>query len=215
MRRRLLLGAALPSWGLCACVSIGSDGTPRTFHRLHDAGVLPARRPQALVPALLIQALPADAQADTTSIAYSRQANEFAHYQLAFWSERPTRQLPRLLQRRLEARGLAEAVGQLGDPLRADWLLAIGIESLHHDLSVTPSRAQLALYAELFDRREHRRIARRQFEAQMPCAAPESAAAAAALSGAVAKVFDDLLPWLEGELERVSPAGRRQALGGP
>jgi ABC-type uncharacterized transport system auxiliary subunit len=200
VRAVVALGLALM---LAACVSvgIGSDAAPQAYHVLDDPGAPPARRAAPLVGALLIQPLPADAVADTVAIAYSRRANELAFYQLASWTERPVRRLPRLLQRRLEAAGVAAAVGILGDPLRADWLLTIGVDALHHDVAAPPGHARFALTAELFDRRTRTRIARRQFEASAPCTSADSAAAAAALSQTVAQVFDALVPWLERELQ--------------
>ena len=76
------------SMGLAACVSvgIGTDAPLQAQYRLHDAAPPPAHRAEPLVPALLIQALPADATADSVAIAYSRRANEFAYYQLAAWT---------------------------------------------------------------------------------------------------------------------------------
>jgi ABC-type uncharacterized transport system auxiliary subunit len=194
--------AAVASLALAGCISVGAGGdVPRQVqYRLHDDGVAMSRRAEPLVPALLIQPLPADALADTLSMAYSPRANEFALYQLASWTERPVRRLPRLLQQRLQARGVAAAVGVLGDPLRADWLLTIGIDTLHHDISVAPGQARVALTAELFDRRDRRSVARRSFEAAVPTTAAESAAAAAAMSLAVTQTFDALVPWLETEL---------------
>ena len=197
------VGALLAPLLLAGCVSlgIGETSAPHTHHVLYDAAAPSPRRAEPLVPALLIQPMPADALADPASIAYSRQAHQFAFYQLASWAERPVRQLPRLLQRRLKARGVAAAVGMFGDPLRADWLLVIGVDTLHHDISVPPGLARLAVTVELFDQRKRTRVARRQFEASAPTATADSAAAAAALSQTVALVFDALLPWLEGELQ--------------
>ncbi len=194
--------AALASLALAGCISVGVGGDlPRQVqYRLHDDGVAMSRRVEPLVPALLIQPLPADALADTLSMAYSPRADEFALYQLASWTERPVRQLPRLLQQRLQARGVAAAVGMIGDPMRAEWLLTIGVDTLHHDISVAPGQARLALTAELFDRRDRRRVARRSFAAAVPTASADSAAAAAAMSRAVAQTFDALVPWLEAEL---------------
>lgn len=189
---------------LSACVSVGLGGDvpAQAQYRLTDR-VAPAQRLAApIVPALLIQPLPADATGDTVTIAYSRRANEFAHYQFASWTERPLRQLPRLLQQRLEARGVASAVGVIGEPMRADWLLTIAIDTLHHDLSVTPGQGRVAMTAELFDRRNRARIARRQFEVAVPAASADAPAAAAAMSAAVTQVFDQLLPWLEVELQQ-------------
>ena len=192
----------LTTWALSACVSVGVGGdTPaQAQYRLHDAHAATPRRAEPLVPALVIQAMPADALAETVSIAYSRRANEFAFYQLAVWTERPVRQLPRLLQQRLQARGVAAAVGVAGDPLRADWLLSLGVDTLHHDVATPPGLARVRLTAELFDRRSRMRVARQQFEAHAPTATADSAAAAAAMAQAVGMTFDALVPWLEAEL---------------
>jgi ABC-type uncharacterized transport system auxiliary subunit len=203
-RRTALLGlASVCGVPLAACVSLGGgDGGPPISHLLHDTTATPQRRAQPLVPALLIQPLPGNALADTASIAYSRRPNEFSFYQLATWTERPVRQLPRLLQRRLEGRGLAGAVGLQGESLHSDWLLAVSIDSLHHDVATEPGVARLALTAELFDRRRRSRVARRVFRAEPALARADSAAAAAALSSAVSAVFDALVPWLEDELQQ-------------
>ncbi len=194
--------AAVALFVLAGCISVGVGGdVPRQAHyRLHDDGVATPRRAEPLVPALLIQAMPADATADTLSIAFSPRANEFAFYQLASWTERPVRQLPRLLQQRLQARGVAAAVGVIGDPLRSDWLLTIAVDTLHHDVGVAPGQARVALTVELFDRRDRRRVAHRSFEAAVPTASADSAAAAAAMSVAVTRTFDAVVPWLESEL---------------
>ncbi|WP_284619393.1 ABC-type transport auxiliary lipoprotein family protein [Aquabacterium humicola] len=193
-----LLPACLPA---CVSVDIGQDAPAHAYHGLHDEGSRPVeRRTKPLVPALLIQALPGDALAETASIAYSPKPHQFAYYQLASWTERPVRQVPRLLQRRLEARLVAGAVGVLGDPLRADWLLALTIDALYHDVSVSPGRAKVMLGAELIDRRQRQRIAKRRFDADVAVERGDSAAAAQALSQALGQAFDALLPWLEAAL---------------
>lgn len=199
MRVALLLVLPL---ALAACVSvgIGSDAPVQAQYRLHDAGAAVSRRAEPLVPALLVQAMPADALAETVSMAYSRRANEFSFYQLAVWTERPVRQLPRLLQQRLQARGVASTVGVAGDPLRADWLLSLGVDTMHHDVSAPPGLARVKVTAELFDRRSRMRVARQQFEASAPTPTADSAAAAAAMALAVGQTFDALVPWLEAEL---------------
>lgn len=186
----------------CVSVGLGGDVPAQAQYLLHDATAPAARRPAPLVAALLIQAQPADAQADTTSIAYSRRPHEFAYYQFASWTERPLRQVPRLLQQRLEARGVAGAVGVVGEPMRADWLVTVAIDTLHHDVSVAPGQARLALTAELFDRRSRLRIARRTFEVAVPSASADAPAAAAAMSSSLTQVFDGMVPWLEAELQR-------------
>ena len=157
---------------LSACVSVGLGGDvpAQAQYRLNDTAAPAPRLAAPIVPALLIQPLPADASGDTVSIAYSRRPHEFAHYQFASWTERPLRQLPRLLLQRLVARGVAGAVGVIGEPMRADWLLTVAIDTLHHDVSVSPGQGRLAITAELFDRGKRVRIARRQFEVAVPTA---------------------------------------------
>jgi ABC-type uncharacterized transport system auxiliary subunit len=103
---------------------------------------------------------------------------------------------------------VAGAVGRLGDPLRADWLLTIGIDTLYHDLRSPPGAARLAITADLVDHATRVRVAHRQFEASVPTAQADSAAAAQALSLALGRVFDELVPWLEAELQRAPPAAR-------
>lgn len=214
-RRRVLQAlsttAAAGTTGLLgACgginVGIGAESPAQTYIALRDPAAAPERRAAPIAPTLLIQALPADALADTAGIAYARKPNEYAYYQLASWTDRPVRQLPRLLQRRLEARGTAAAVGQAGDPLRSDWLLTLSIDTLYHDVSVQPGQGRVALTAELHDRRSRQRLARRSFEAAAPAAREDSSAGAEAMSAAAARLFDALLPWLEAELERAVPA---------
>ena len=187
-------------------VGIGAESPPQTYLALRDPGAAPAPRATPLVPTLMIQALPADALADTAGIAYARRPHEYAYYQLASWTERPVRQLPRLLQRRLEARGTAGAVGQNGDPVRSDWLLTLSVDVLVHDVSVQPGQGRVALTAELHDRRGRQRVARRRFEAAAPAAREDSSSGAEAMSLATGRVFDELVPWLEAELERALAA---------
>ena len=203
-----LLGPLLSTVLLTACVSVGLGGeAPAQAHYLlADTAAPAARRAQPLVPALLLQALPADASADTASLAYSPRPNEFAYYQFAQWTERPVRRVPRLLQQRLEARGLAGAVAMVGEPARADWLLTVAVDALHHDVSTLPGRARVALTVELFDRRSRTRVARHQFEASVPTPSANAPAAATALSAALTQTFDALVPWLDTELQRAVTA---------
>jgi ABC-type uncharacterized transport system auxiliary subunit len=215
-RAFIALSAATVPALLSACgginVGIGAESPPQTYLALRDPrmpGAAPTRRDAPLVPALVIQALPADALADTGGIAYARRPHEYAYYQLASWTERPVRLLPRLLQRRLEARGTAAAIGQNGDPLRSDWLLTLSVDALYHDVSVQPGQGRVALTAELHDRRNRQRVARRSFEAAAPAAREDSSAGVEAMSVATGKLFDELLPWLEGELGRAVDASNK------
>ena len=212
MRRVQWTGAVAGALLLAACVSVDVGGSAPASVQLglRDASAgATVRRAAPLVDALLIQAQSADALADTLSVVYSRREGEYAFYQLASWTERPVRQLPRLLQRRLEARGTAGAVGLAGDPMRADWLLTLGVDTVVHDLRAAPGAARLGITAELFDRRTRTRVAMRRFEAVEPSARADSSAAAQAMAVAVGRAYDELVPWLEEQLQRAAaPAAR-------
>lgn len=211
MKRRRFVGVTLAAPALlagCVSVGIGDDAAPVVQLALRDSGAAPVPRGAPIVDALLIQAAPGDALVDTTAIAYSRRAHEYAYYQLATWTERPLRTLPRLLQRRLEARRVAGAVGLAGDPLRADWLLTLAVETLVHDVATPPGAGRVVIDAQLFDRRHRSRVAQRRFGAVVAAERADAAAAAAAMSAAVGQAFDALVPWLEDELQRA--AGARQ-----
>ena len=203
-----VLSALLSTLLLSACVSVGlgADAPAQAYHQLTDSAAPATRRAQPIVSALLLQALPADASADTAALTYSPRPSEFAYYQFAQWTERPVRRVPRLLQQRLEAAGLAGAVALAGDPARADWLLTVAIESLHHDASSLPGQGRVAISVELFDRRSRTRVARRQFEAAVPAASATAPAAAVAISAALTQTFNALVPWLDAELQRATAA---------
>lgn len=199
-RRTWLGGAVLGSGGLlggCITFDVAGPDQAQLQYRWRDLGTAPARREAPLVPALLLQAVPGEPAADTLGISYERTPGAFAAYQYAHWAERPLRVLPRVLQQRLETRGTAGVTAMLGDPQRADWLLALSIVEIHHAASASPGQARLAITAELYDRSRRQRAARRRFDAGAPVAAADAAAAVDALSQALTTVLDALLPWLE------------------
>lgn len=204
------VGTGLGSGLLGGCVTLDIAGPDQAVlqHPWRDLGPMPVRRALPLVDALLLQAVPGTPMADALSIAYEREGQALATYQYARWLERPLRVLPRVLQQRLEARGTAGVTAQLGDPQRADWLLTLRIDEIHHATLPAPGRGRLAVTAELFDRRQRQRVARRRFEAEAPAAVDAAAAAVAALSLALTQVLDALVPWLEGALGPAAGRGR-------
>ncbi len=198
--RALLASVALLLAG-CVTVDIGGESPAYTQYVLSDAGPMPARRAAPVADSLLIQSDLGDPLADTPSIAYARRKGERALYQLATWTERPARRIAQLVQRRLDARGSFRAVAALGQPLHSDWLLAVAIDDIHHDIVTAPGSARLAVRASLFDRRNRTLVAQHEFSADVAAAEANSAAAAAAMNHAVAQVLDALVPWLEQAVE--------------
>jgi ABC-type uncharacterized transport system auxiliary subunit len=199
---RTLLASVALLLGGCVTVDIGGESPAYVQYVLSDAGPMPARRTAPIADSLLIQTDLGDPLADSLSIAYARRSGERALYQLATWTDRPARRIPQLLQRRLEARGSFGAVAALGQPLHADWLLAVAVDDIHHDLVTEPGSARLAVRASLFDRRKRTLIAQHEFRADAAVAAANSASAATAMNQALAQVLDALVPWLEQAVER-------------
>lgn len=186
----------------CVSVSLGSADAPAlTYYVLADARPAKAAVPAAGATArLAIQGVATDALADSISIAYSRREGERAFYQFASWSERPSRRLALLAQQRLEAGGRFASVTQLGQPVGSDWLLALSLETLVHDVSTSPGRAQVVLRAELVERSERRLVAQRSFTAAPAVAEAAAPAAVAAFAAATADILDQLTPWVEATL---------------
>lgn len=186
---------------LCGCiaVSVGTADAPAfTYYVLADARPAPVKPPAAGASArLAIQGLNADPLGDSTAIGFSRRPGERALYQFASWTERPSRRLAQLAQQRLEAGGRFAAVTQLGQPIQTDWLLTLAVETLVHDVSTTPGRAQLVLRADLINRRDRSLVAQRVFTAAPPVAEAAAPAAVAAFGAATADVLDQLTEWVE------------------
>jgi ABC-type uncharacterized transport system auxiliary subunit len=197
-----LLGLLLAA---CVTVDVGNGGSAQTQFVLSDAEAAPhssqRASPAPVARALLLQAVASDPLAETISIAYSKSAGERSLYQLSTWTERPSRRILQLLQRRLEAHGTFGTVALLGQPVASDLLLAIAVDDIHHDLTKTPSEAILVLQATLFDRRARRQIARQEFSAAVPAEA-NVAGLATAMNRAVADVFDQVVPWVEQQARR-------------
>jgi ABC-type uncharacterized transport system auxiliary subunit len=197
--RLLAAAAAIAALSGCLSVSVGAGDAPAfTYFVLADARPASAKPSASGAAAkLAIQGTGADPLADSTALVYSRREGERALYQFAAWTERPSRRLAQLAQQRLEAGGQFATVAQLGQPVATDWLLTLAVDTLVHDVSASPGRAQIVLRAELVDRRDRRLAARRTFSASAPVAEVSSAAAVQAFGTATAELLDQLAPWVE------------------
>lgn len=198
-RRALGLAAAAALLTGCVSVKVGSSDTPAmTYYLLADARPASTEKPAAAgSPSLAIQGLSSDPLADSTTLVFSRRPGERSMYQFAFWTERPSRRLAQLAGSRLQAGGQFASVTQLGQPVSAEWLLTLSLDTLVHDVSASPGRAELVLTAELIQRRDRIRVARRVFSASAPVATAAAPAAVTAFGVATADVLDELTAWVE------------------
>ena len=200
MKRRAALSlAATACLAGCVSVSLGSADAPAlTYYVLADARPANVAAPSAKPFApLAIQGAAGDPLADSIALVFSRRDGERSVYQFASWSERPSRRLAHLAQQRLQAGGRFASVTLLGQPVAAEWLLSLTLETLVHDVSTSPGRAQLALRAELINRRDRSLVASRAFTAAPPVAEPAAPAAVVAVGTAAADVLDPLTAWVE------------------
>jgi ABC-type uncharacterized transport system auxiliary subunit len=199
--RRRAVGLATMAALLAGCVSVkvgSSDAPAMTYYLLPDARPVTAvRQAPAGAPSLAVQGSSSDPLADSTTIVFSRRPGERSLYQFASWTERPSRRLAQLAGQRLQASGQFASVTQLGQPVNAEWLLTLSLDTLVHDVSTTPGRAELVLVAELIQRRDRVRVARRVFSAAAPVATAAAPAAVAAFGVAAADVLDELTAWVE------------------
>lgn len=205
MNRRSARAVAVASLLLAGCVSVGvgtADSPGITYYVLEDARPAGEKSAAAAKETLAVQSLGADPLTDSTSMLYSQRAGERGVYQLAAWTERPTRRLPQLALQRLQARGAFAAVTQLGQPVATDWLLTLTVEQMFHDVTRTPGAAQLVVRAELIDRRQRAPSASTVFSAAPAVAQANAAAAATAFSEAAAEVIDRLAVWVEDSVRK-------------
>ncbi len=206
--RRAMLAGYLP--GLLAAFTMGGctllpAASSRTYHELRDLAPQPPSAPQPRSerpgPVLLVAVHQSSALYESSGIVYSRGDAGDSYYQLASWSERPTRRLGLLVQRRLAA---AAAAGELGiadaaldtSGVRGDWILGLRLAQLHHDTTTQPHRAVIVVEADLLDWKERRTLDRTVFSATEPLATVDVQAAVAAMNQALTATLDRIEDWV-------------------
>ena len=195
LRRSAALVAAA---AVCGCASIfGGDASP-TFFVWQDPG---KSAPAATAsPRTLLVAPTATATFyDTQRIAFAPDAGTRAYYQLAAWTDRPGKRFDVLVLERLLARNAFAGIAATTSGTRGELVLSASILDIYHDNARQPGVARLRITVELADRSGRALLARRTFEQEEPVATESAAAAVTAFDAAVARMLDELLPWLERE----------------
>jgi cholesterol transport system auxiliary component len=199
------VGAALIGAAATGCASIFGGGAPQTtFFVWRDAGqAVPAA--QASPRTLLLAPSDTAAFYDTQRIAFSRESGTRGQYQLAAWTDRPGKRFDVLLLERLDRRNAFAQVSPTTSGVRGDLMLATVILELYHDDVQSPGVARLRIAAELTDRVNRVLLARRTFVSEAPVNEANAQSALAGFDLALARLLDELLPWLEGEAAKVGP----------
>lgn len=183
---------------VCGCSSItGGDVPPPTFFVWRDVGES-APAAQASPRTLLVAPTATATFYDSQRIAFSREAGTRGQYEFAAWTERPGKRFDVLLLERLDRRNAFARVASTTSGAGGDVLLAASILDIYHDAAAPRGAARLRVTVELTDRGARTLLARRTFEQEAPVDPANAAAAVAGLNAAVARLLDELVPWVEG-----------------
>ena len=228
-RAGILLAAAIAAAG-CTSLLPNQAKTYYLLQDLHDgqqsesspphsplrSGARPAMATTAgnpaaskAAPVVLISVNPASTLYESAGIVFSRGPGQLAFYQFATWSERPSRRLGLMVERRL-VEAVADGAPLSGAALdtsgvRGDWILGVRLVDLYHDTTTTPHRAVVTVEAELVDWERRRMLDRAVFSATTDLRAEHVQAAVAAMNQGVTAALDQLAEWLA-EKARDAPA---------
>ena len=184
---------------LAGCLG-GANTPPRTYYVLQDRAPAEAAKPRAANgKSLVIAGASADVFYDVESLVFSRHPGQRAYYQFASWTDRPSRTVVRLAERRLEAGGQFASVARLTAGLRADLLLNIVVVEFYHDVAVNPAVVRVELICDLIDWRSRSLLAQRTLTLTAPVKKDNAEGAADAFDRAVTEALNALVPWVEAE----------------
>jgi cholesterol transport system auxiliary component len=209
--KRLTLALLLPAL-LTGC--LGGANTPsRTYYVLQDRAAPEAAKPRAADgKSLVIAGASADVFYDAESLVFSRHPGQRAYYQFASWTDRPSRMIVRLAERRLDATGQFASVARLTTGLRADLLLNLVVVEFYHDVAVNPPVVRVELTCELIDWGSRSLLAQRTFTVSTPVKKDDAEGAADAFDRAVTDALNALVPWVGTEAAKVPAKPGRETV---
>ncbi len=191
---------------LAGCLG-GASAPSRTYYVLQDRAPPEAAKPRAAGgKSLVIAGASADVFYDAESLVFSRHPGQRAYYQFASWTDRPSRMVMRLAERRLDASGQFASVARLTAGLRADLLLNIVVVEFYHDVAVNPPVVRVELTCELIEWRSRSLLAQRTFTQSVPVKKDDAEGAADAFDRAIADTLNTIVPWVETEAAKAPAA---------
>jgi len=188
---------------------LGGKGTPpTTYFVMSDLAKAPesAQRP-VLAKNLVVAGGADDAFYDAESLVYSRVMGSRAYYQFAAWTDRPSRRVATLAQRRLESRGRFASVSAITAGVNAELLVNVNVVELYHDVSVNPAVARVQFIAEIVDWKTRVLVGRRSFSVVVPVAGADAKSAVDAINKGATLILDELVPWVEGTAATAAKGG--------
>lgn len=179
---------------------LGGQNTPATTHFVMTDAAPGAfsQAPAATGRSLVVSGAADDPFYDAENVVFSREKGSRAYYHFAAWTDRPSRRVASLVQRRLEVRGRFASVSSITAGVNADVLLNVNVVELYHDLTVSPAVARVELIGEVVDWKSRTLLGRRSFAVALPVASADAKSAVDALNRGVTAILDELVPWVEG-----------------
>ena len=178
---------------------LGGQNTPATTHFVMTdvTPAVPTPGSFSIEKNLAVAGLAEDTFYDAENLVFSREQGSRAYYHFAAWTDRPSRRLAALVQRRLEARGRFASVSAITAGVNADVLLNVSIVEMYHDLAAKPAVARVQLVGEVVDWKSRTLLGRRSFAVALPVASADAKGAVDAINRGVTAIFDELVPWVE------------------
>lgn len=178
---------------------LGGQNTPATTHYVmtDTATGAQAQETAAVAKNLVVSGAADDPFYDAENLVFSRERGSRGYYHFAAWTDRPSRRVAALVQRRIEARGRFASVSSITAGVNADLLLNVSVVELYHDLTVTPAVARVQLIGEVVDWKTRSLLGRRSFAIALPVVSADARSAVDALNRGVTAILDELVPWVE------------------
>jgi cholesterol transport system auxiliary component len=190
-RLRAALSAAVLAaflWIGHGCSVLPPQAEPPSLHVI-DAVPAPTRAPARRTQTLELAPLRAAPGCDTPAMMYSTTPHALEPFALHRWADAPARMLAPLLLRALEETEAFAAVVPGPSAAAADWRLDVELLRLRQDFAVKPSRAEVALRAQLVDLRNRRVVATRYVDAAVAATSDDPKAGVVAVNAAVAEAL--------------------------
>lgn len=196
MHKKLLLGVIISVLG--GCINLGGDQShANVTYVLADTTTLLISATTVKPHTLLIETTHANSFDDNQALTFSNAAHTRGRYKYAQWSELPSTRYSELLFNRLAKTHLYKTVANTGSDVIADRLLTTDLLAFYHDAATKPGFVHVVLRAELYDTKQHRLIARREFEQNTATISYDAAGAALAFNLATQAILNDISAWLQ------------------
>ena len=189
----LALGALALPWLVAGCAPFQQP--PQESPSLHvlQPGALstPAlRRSTAVVEVGVPRATPGF---DTPRIAYVERPYSIDYYSRGEWADAPARMIGPLVARALDRSGAFAAVVEAPTSVQSTLRVDLELVRLQQDFTVAPSRADLAIRAQVVDVRARRVLATLLVEETEPAAAQDAYGGVAAANAALGRAIERIV----------------------